>query len=102
MSDKVIGVSIVRFDGEAVRQLRDVIRRSCGRRPKRGDWCRPTGGDRALRANRARVVAAIRDLHKRRGLSIAKAIRHLRGNDYWSSRMKGVIDRSWASYYYGK
>ena len=56
--------------------------------------------DTAARKNRARVIAAIRDLRNRCGLSVAKAIKRLRGNDYWTSRMKGVKDRSWASYFY--
>ena len=56
----------------------------------------------AARKNRARVLAAIRDLRNRHGLSVAKAIRRLRGNDYWSPCMKGVTDRSWASYFYEK
>ena len=56
----------------------------------------------AARKNRARVLAAIRDLRNRHGLSVAKAIRRLRGNDYWSPCMKGVKDRSWASYFYEK
>ena len=61
---------------------------------------RRDAGGTAARMNRARVIAAIRDLRKRRGLSVAKAIKRLRGNDYWTSRMKGVKDRSWASYFY--
>lgn len=58
--------------------------------------------DPAIAKNRARVVAALRKLHDRVGLSVPKAVRRLRVNPTWSARMKGVSDRSWASYYYEK
>ena len=77
------------------RILRVIARRR--RTPSRHD-----ADDTAARKNRARVVAAIRKLHDRIGLSVPKAIRRLRVNLTWSARMKGVADRSWASYYYEK
>ena len=97
---KVVSVSIVSFGKEAARQLEEALGRTRRKSARRDDTRRTENA--AARKNRARVVAAIRDLRRRRGLSVAKAIRHLRGNAYWSPRMKGVIDRSWASYYYGK
>lgn len=80
------------------RILRVIARRR--RTPSRHDAAGGRGNGTAEQRNRARVIAAIRDLRKRRGLSVAKAIKRLRGNDYWTSRMKGVKDRSWASYFY--
>ena len=75
------------------RILRVIVRRRRTRARRDAD-------DTAARKNRARVIAAIRDLCNRRGLSVAKAIKRLRSNGYWTSRMKGVKDRSWASYFY--
>ena len=72
-------------------------RRSSARRCSRSDF-----HDATIAKNRARVVAALRKLHDRVGLSVSKAVRRLRVNPTWSARMKGVSDRSWASYYYEK
>ena len=80
------------------RILRVIARRR--RKSARHDAVGGRDDGAAARRNRARVIAAIRDLRRRRGLSVAKAIKRLRGNGYWTSRMKGVKDRSWASYFY--
>ena len=99
--ERVLSVSIVRFGEEAARQLVDALRRR-RRKPARHDETGDRDDHAAVRTNRARVVAAIRKLHDRIGLSVPKAIRRLRVNPTWSARMKGVADRSWASYYYEK
>ena len=80
------------------RILRALVRRR--RTQKRRGAAGGRGDGTAAQRNRARVIAAIRDLRNRRGLSVAKAIKRLRGNDYWMPRMRGVKDRSWASYFY--
>ena len=77
------------------RILRVIVRRRRTRARRDAD-------DTAARKNRARVIAAIRDICNRRGLSVPKAIRRLRRDAKWSARMKGVADRSWESYYYVK
>ena len=82
------------------RILHVVVRRR--RTPARSDAVGGRGDGAAARKNRARVIAAIRDLHDRVGLSVPKAIRRLRVNLTWGARMKGVADRSWESYYYVK
>ncbi len=75
----------------------------CRRRtPSRHDAAGGRGNGTPEQRNRARVIAAIRKLHDRVGLSVPKAIRRLRVNLTWSARMKGVADRSWESYYYVK
>lgn len=71
--------------------------RSGGRRGKRSSVRDP-----AICENRARVVAALRDLHDRRGLSWMKAVRTLRGNPTWTRRMMGVSDASWRVYAHRK
>lgn len=98
---RVLSVSIVRFSEEATRQLEDALGRK-RRKPARGDAAGGRDDGAAARENRARVVAAIRKLHDRVGLSVPKAVRRLRVNPAWSARMKGVADRSWVSYYYEK
>lgn len=99
--ERVLSVSIVRFGEEAARQLEDALGRK-RRKPARHDEAGGRDDHTAARANRARVVAAIRKLHDRVGLSVPKAVRRLRVNPTWRARMKGVADRSWASYYYEK
>ena len=99
--EHALNVSVVRFSDEAARQLASVIGRTRRCASNRGASC-GRSEDAADRANRARVVAAIRKLHDHIGLSVPKAIRRLRVNPTWSALMKGVKDRSWASYYYEK
>ena len=97
---KVVGVSIVSFGEEAARQLEEALGRTRRKSARRDDARRTENA--AARKNRARVIAAIRDLHDRVGLSVPKAIRRLRVNLTWSARMNGVADRSWESYCYVK
>ena len=99
--ERALSVSIVRFSEEAARQLVDIIGRK-RRKPARQDEAGDRDGHAAARENRARVVAALRKLHDRVGLSVPKAVRRLRVNPTWRALMKGVADRSWASYYYEK
>ena len=91
----------LQHQNEKLDQILRVIARRRRTTPRRDSAC-GRGEVTAARRNRARVITAIRDLRRRHGLSVAKAIRQLRGNGYWTSRMKGVKDRSWASYFYGK
>ena len=98
---RVLSVSIARFSEEAARQLVDALRRR-RRKPARPDAAGGRDDHAADRANRARVVAALRKLHDRVGLSVPKAVRSLRVNPTWRALMKGITDRSRASYYYEK
>lgn len=99
--EHALSVSIVRFSEEAARQLVGFISQR-SRNAARSDALDRREGAAESRANRARVVAALHRMHDRIGLSVPKAVRRLRANPTWRARMKGVSDRSWASYYYEK
>ena len=70
-------------------------RRSSARRCPRSDF-----HDATIAKNRARVVAALRKLHDRRGKSWMATVRALRASPGWADRMAGVSDKSWRIYAY--